>query len=127
MLPLLRFTVKVNAVVPLSPSACVTLAIAKLPAVEATVGVIESKPQSRNTIPGRVFMTLDFRHPDPTARVEIELTTAGDEEGTLLPGRIWAAWRYVTPGRTAGLSYDGLTWCDDHWAWFPKPYRLRTI
>src|SRR5258708_14337542 len=30
----------------------------------STVGVIESLPQSRNTIPGRVFMTLDFRHPD---------------------------------------------------------------
>ena len=30
----------------------------------ATVGVIESQPQSRNTIPGRVFMTVDFRHPD---------------------------------------------------------------
>ena len=30
----------------------------------STVGVIESGPQSRNTIPGRVFMTVDFRHPD---------------------------------------------------------------
>ena len=26
--------------------------------------MIESLPQSRNTIPGRVFMTVDFRHPD---------------------------------------------------------------
>jgi len=30
----------------------------------ATVGFIESSPNSRNTIPGSVFFTIDFRHPD---------------------------------------------------------------
>jgi len=30
----------------------------------ATVGFIQSSPNSRNTIPGRVFFTVDFRHPD---------------------------------------------------------------
>src|SRR3954447_25020011 len=30
----------------------------------ATVGLIESSPNSRNTIPGKVFFTVDFRHPD---------------------------------------------------------------
>jgi len=30
----------------------------------STVGVIESYPQSRNVIPGRVFLTSEFRHPD---------------------------------------------------------------
>jgi N-carbamoyl-L-amino-acid hydrolase len=29
----------------------------------ATVGFIQSSPNSRNTIPGRVFFTVDFRHP----------------------------------------------------------------
>lgn len=29
----------------------------------ATVGLIESRPNSRNTIPGEVFFTIDFRHP----------------------------------------------------------------
>ncbi|MCU7727654.1 immunity 49 family protein [Actinoplanes sp. KI2] len=78
---------------------------------------------------------LDFRHPDSGAHVEIHVAPLGDDQelfpggrgeiaGLLLPGRVWASWRYVTPGRTAGLSYDGLAWCDDHWAWFPKPYRL---
>ncbi|MFI5891801.1 Imm49 family immunity protein [Actinoplanes sp. NPDC051513] len=84
---------------------------------------------------------LDFRHPDTNARVEIHVAPAGmlgdanelsrffpggyrTIAGLLLPKRVWAAWRYVTPGQTAGLSYDGLAWCDDHWAWFPKPYRL---
>jgi len=30
----------------------------------ATVGFIQSKPNSRNTIPGEVFLTVDFRHPE---------------------------------------------------------------
>jgi N-carbamoyl-L-amino-acid hydrolase len=30
----------------------------------ATVGFIQSSPNSRNTIPGKVFFTVDFRHPD---------------------------------------------------------------
>src|SRR5262249_41921137 len=32
----------------------------------ATVGFVQVSPNSRNTIPGRVFFTVDFRHPyDP--------------------------------------------------------------
>src|SRR6266852_3378062 len=38
--------------------------IGNRPNGRSTVGVLESKPQSRNTIPGRLFMTVDFRHPD---------------------------------------------------------------
>lgn len=34
------------------------------PAACATCGFIESYPNSRNVIPGRVFLTADFRHPD---------------------------------------------------------------
>ncbi len=34
------------------------------PGACATVGFIQSQPNSRNTIPGRVFFTIDFRHPD---------------------------------------------------------------
>src|SRR2546430_5281892 len=30
----------------------------------ATVGFVEVSPNSRNTIPGRVFLTIDFRHPE---------------------------------------------------------------
>ena len=30
----------------------------------ATVGFLQVSPNSRNTIPGRVFFTVDFRHPD---------------------------------------------------------------
>ncbi|MFO1082398.1 MAG: Zn-dependent hydrolase [Reyranellaceae bacterium] len=38
--------------------------IGSRPDGRSTVGVLESRPQARNTIPGHVFMTLDFRHPD---------------------------------------------------------------
>ena len=37
---------------------------AHLPNACATVGSIEAYPNSRNVIPGRVFFTVDFRHPD---------------------------------------------------------------
>jgi N-carbamoyl-L-amino-acid hydrolase len=34
------------------------------PSACATCGMIEAYPNSRNVIPGRVFLTVDFRHPD---------------------------------------------------------------
>jgi N-carbamoyl-L-amino-acid hydrolase len=34
------------------------------PHAVGTVGLIESRPNSRNVIPGEVFFTIDFRHPD---------------------------------------------------------------
>ncbi len=48
--------------------------IGSRPNGRSTVGVIDSLPQSRNTIPGRVSMTIDFRHPD-----DDELTTMDAE------------------------------------------------
>src|SRR5215470_17489679 len=35
-----------------------------IPNAVGTVGLIESRPNSRNVIPGEVFFTVDFRHPD---------------------------------------------------------------
>src|SRR3546814_1870542 len=34
------------------------------PGACATVGMMQVHPNSRNVIPGRVFLTIDFRHPD---------------------------------------------------------------
>jgi hypothetical protein len=42
----------------------------------------------------------------------------------LQPHRAWVAWKLIEPGHSAGMAYDGLVWLDDHWAWFPKPYRM---
>ena len=40
----------------------------------ATVGFVQVSPNSRNTIPGRVFFTVDFRHPEDA------VLTAMDQE-----------------------------------------------
>ena len=37
---------------------------AHAPSACATVGFVQVSPNSRNTIPGRVFFTVDFRHPE---------------------------------------------------------------
>ncbi len=42
----------------------------------------------------------------------------------LNPHRTWVAWKVIAPGHSAGMAYDGLVWLDDHWVWFPKPYRV---
>jgi hypothetical protein len=39
------------------------------------------------------------------------------------PGRVWVAWRHARPGGEAGAQLDGLVWVDDHWAFFPRPWR----
>lgn len=32
-------------------------------------------------------------------------------------------WKYVKPGETLGMAFDGLVYVNGHWAWFPKPWR----
>jgi len=55
--------------------------IGNWPNGRSTVGVLESRPQSRNTIPGHVFMTIDFRHPDDGAltKMDAEMRAAAAE------------------------------------------------
>ena len=38
----------------------------------ATVGMIDCHPNSRNVIPGRTFLTVDFRHPDDKVLTEMD-------------------------------------------------------
>ena len=40
------------------------IGLAHQPFACATVGLMQVTPNSRNTIPGRVFFTIDFRHPE---------------------------------------------------------------
>jgi hypothetical protein len=84
---------------------------------------------------------VGFRRPVGRTQIAIHLAPAGafiDDNAMsgpfpggyrsvvplLTPTRVWAAWKYHSPGNSAGTSYDGLVWCDDHWAFFPKPYRV---
>jgi N-carbamoyl-L-amino-acid hydrolase len=40
------------------------IALAHAPQAVGTVGLVEVRPNSRNVVPGEVFFTVDFRHPD---------------------------------------------------------------
>jgi N-carbamoyl-L-amino-acid hydrolase len=54
------------------------IAHAHAPLAVGTVGLIENRPNSRNVIPGEVFFTVDFRHPDDAVleRMETEFRAA---------------------------------------------------
>ncbi|MCC6622400.1 MAG: hypothetical protein IT385_14145 [Deltaproteobacteria bacterium] len=41
----------------------------------------------------------------------------------LKPGITWYAWKYVKPGETLGMAFDGLTHVNGRWVWVPKPFR----
>ena len=55
-----RAVVEVNRIGLSKPSAC------------ATVGMMNVSPNSRNTIPGHVFFTVDLRHPDEAVLLEMD-------------------------------------------------------
>ena len=46
-------------------SAVNRIGMARPPYACSTVGMLQVSPNSRNVIPGKVFFTIDFRHPDP--------------------------------------------------------------
>ncbi|MDQ3368792.1 MAG: hypothetical protein M3680_25465 [Myxococcota bacterium] len=46
-----------------------------------------------------------------------------DAAASLKPGLTFYRWKYVKPGETLGMAYDGLVHVNGHWAWFPKPWR----
>lgn len=50
----------------------------------ATVGLIQSSPNSRNTIPGEVFFTVDFRHPkdEILSKMDAELRSFAEKTAT---------------------------------------------
>lgn len=48
------------------------IGLAHAPLACATVGLVQVFPNSRNTIPGRVFFTIDLRHPDDATLREMD-------------------------------------------------------
>jgi len=56
------------------------IGLAHAPFACATVGMLQNHPNSRNVIPGRVFFTVDFRHPDDAvlAQMDAELRAGVD-------------------------------------------------
>jgi N-carbamoyl-L-amino-acid hydrolase len=57
------------------------IGLANQPGACATVGHMEVRPNSRNTIPGQVFFTIDFRHPDDAILLKMrkELEAAAEK------------------------------------------------
>jgi N-carbamoyl-L-amino-acid hydrolase len=55
------------------------------PNAVGAVGLIESKPNSRNVVPGEVFFTVDFRHPDDKVLDVIETKFRAALAELLLP------------------------------------------
>ncbi|MEV4508513.1 hypothetical protein AB0K00_06100 [Dactylosporangium sp. NPDC049525] len=41
----------------------------------------------------------------------------------LKPGLTWFRWRYVKPGESSGVAYDGLVNVNGHWVWTPKLWK----
>lgn len=54
----------------------------------ATVGHIEVRPNSRNVVPGEVFLTVDLRHPDEAALDEMQSRLYEAFEPALAPIRL---------------------------------------
>jgi beta-ureidopropionase / N-carbamoyl-L-amino-acid hydrolase len=48
------------------------IGLAHAPYACATVGFVQVSPNSRNTIPGRVFFTVDFRHPEDAVLTQMD-------------------------------------------------------
>jgi len=109
----------------------------------ATAFVWELKQEARERYEELWDAGIGFRRPVGRTQIAIHLAPAGafvDDNAMsrpfpggyrsvvnlLTPTRVWAAWQYRSPGSSTGISYDGLVWCDDHWAFFPKPYRVLT-
>jgi len=62
------------------------IGLANAPLACATVGLVQVFPNSRNTIPGRVFFCVDLRHPDDATltRMDQELRAAIEETASAL-------------------------------------------
>lgn len=41
----------------------------------------------------------------------------------LQPGVVFHRFKFVKPGETTGMAYDGLVFVHGHWRMFPKPWR----
>jgi N-carbamoyl-L-amino-acid hydrolase len=93
------------------------------PDARLTVGVIETSPGSPNTVPGRLRLTIDVRHPDlhqyETLRFEVERLVRGALEHHDLEGDIRCVWEApgvvfhaqcvdVVRRATAALGYGSL-------------------
>ena len=67
------------------------IARAHAPSAVGTVGLIENRPNSRNVIPGEVFFSIDFRHPDDAVLDAMERDLRASLAELLMPLKL--AWK----------------------------------
>jgi beta-ureidopropionase / N-carbamoyl-L-amino-acid hydrolase len=79
------------------------IAQAHLPGV-ATVGLIDSKPNSRNVIPGEVFFTVDLRHPDESVLDAMEAAFQAALPAVMEPLKL--GWEERQVWRSAAVQFD---------------------
>jgi N-carbamoyl-L-amino-acid hydrolase len=72
------------------------IALEHAPAAVGTVGLVEVKPNSRNVIPGHVFFSVDFRHPEDAVLdvmerklMEAVAAVAGEIGLEAAPRKVW--------------------------------------
>lgn len=70
------------------------IALAHAPDAVGTVGLVESRPNSRNVVPGQVFFTVDFRHPDDSVLEAMEqaMHAAFVRDADALPFAVAQVW-----------------------------------
>lgn len=56
------------------------------PDAVGTVGLVECRPNSRNVVPGEVFFTAEFRHPDDSVVVAMEMAFRAKAETIIATG-----------------------------------------
>ncbi|MEC7241582.1 MAG: hypothetical protein VXW32_10115 [Myxococcota bacterium] len=98
------------------------------PAIEAASdrlwdkGVTIAPSSGQTEVSALVAFKEDF---DSKAPVTLEFAQAFRPLAAYLqPGRPWVSWTFHEPGEEKGTRYEGLVWIDDHWAFFPKPWKL---
>ena len=74
----------------------------------ATVGFVQVSPNSRNTIPGRVFFTVDFRHPE-------------DSVLTAMDGELRQACAEAAVSQTLEVAVD------EFWYFPPTPFDAKLV
>ena len=92
----------------------------------ATCGMIISEPNSRNVIPGKVFLTVDFRHPDDAklASMETDETLRSHyRAGLALNARnaLVSLDAYKTFDNNDAKVFGNADWRAVFTTWFPQP------
>jgi beta-ureidopropionase / N-carbamoyl-L-amino-acid hydrolase len=76
------------------------------PPAVGTVGLIESKPNSRNVIPGNVFLTIDFRNPHADSLEAMEMALASAIEVITRESGLIIDWQRIWDSHSVAFDPD---------------------